>query len=73
MEGQTFIEVPDAPPTAQTCAWCDAPATTELEVERARFGKAPNGQRVMKRRAIVAPACARHGRSVELRVKESPD
>jgi hypothetical protein len=47
-------------PGAGPCEWCGDDDTVPLLVEPARFGKAANGVRVLKRHAVVVPACRKH-------------
>ncbi len=39
------------------CAWCGAETTNRVDIDPARWGKAANGVRVLKRRAITAACC----------------
>ncbi len=57
---QTAIPTPAEEPITGPCAWCGDPPIGTVEVERARWGKAANGVRVLKKRAIVVPACREH-------------
>jgi hypothetical protein len=60
MDGQTSIPVDDSPDPSGPCAWCGEPITVPLIVEPARFGKAANGVRVLRKRPVVVPACREH-------------
>lgn len=42
------------------CRWCGKPAVARIQIEKARFGAAHNGVRVMKKRPLEALACAHH-------------
>jgi hypothetical protein len=41
------------------CQWCGDLDTVPFLVEPARFG-VENGRKILRRRAIVVPACRRH-------------
>lgn len=43
-----------------TCAWCALPAARKLEVEKARYRTDHNGDKVLARSPIIAPACRGH-------------
>lgn len=60
MNGQQSIPVPDSPAPEGPCEWCGDPDTVPFVVRPASWGKAANGIRVLKRRALVVPACRRH-------------
>jgi hypothetical protein len=51
-----LFEAP-APVAERPCAWCGALTVGTLEVEKARYGKAVNGVRVMKKAPVTAPCC----------------
>lgn len=58
---QTEIPVDEGPaPIEGPCAWCGEPAVARIQIEKARFGLAHNGVRVMKKRPIEALVCAAH-------------
>lgn len=66
--GQTSIphgdEVHEGP-----CVYCGHEPAAPVEIEKARFGKAPNGVRVMKRRPVVVMLCDAHRRQTGVGVE----
>lgn len=62
---QEAIPVPEGPVAGHPCAWCGSRPARLYQLEDARFGKAGNHTRVMKRRAVEAYACEQHIRGFE--------
>lgn len=58
---QTSIPVSDDEPTPiGPCRWCGERSVGMVVVEKERHTTAANGIRVLKRRALEAPACQEH-------------
>lgn len=62
--GQTSIPHGDRE-YPNSCAWCGHSPAAPYELEKARYTKAANGQRVVKRAALVVPACDVHRRQFD--------
>jgi hypothetical protein len=58
IEGQQMMTEAAAREFPDACAWCGSRPTEPFQLEKARYGKAANGTRVLKRQPITAPACA---------------
>jgi hypothetical protein len=46
------------------CVYCGFKPAHPFEIEKARYGKAPNGTRVVKRQPVVVALCDRHFRQL---------
>lgn len=64
LANQMTIPVPEGPVALGRCAWCEDKAQELLQLEKPRYTVAANGQRVLARRALTVPVCARHARSL---------
>jgi hypothetical protein len=70
IEGQQMLTEAAAREFPDACAWCGSKPAEPFQLEKARYGRAANGTRVLKRQPIMAAACA--GCRARFEVAKSP-